>query len=178
MTRFGLALVLPLVVALLDTGSSRAHPAGTCPAARCVCADVWLRRDSLSVATRQLGAADAVVLATVERHDVLPAVPGSPAALADQSGPVIARLHVHRRWKGPQTDTLSVAFHPAATVITTCDIPLVVGRTYLVFAARESRIVRGGYEGLLATGQCTGPREASATNAMLPVLDRAAASPP
>ena len=177
MTRLGLALILPLVAALLDTGGL-AHPARTCAAARCVCADVWPRRDSLSVATRQLAAADAVVLATVERHDTLLAVPGSPAALADQSGPVIARLRVHRRWKGPRTDTLSVAFHPAATIITTCDLPLVVGRTYLVFAARESRIVRGGYEGLLATGQCTGTREASATNAMLPVLDRAAASPP
>jgi hypothetical protein len=133
-----LLLVLGALSLLIGADYDRAGDNG----ARCLCLPTaGLPMDSV-VASR-FEAADVVVHATM-----LPHLP------ADGDRPFMARLTVHRWWKGgaPDSTVLVVATRRAPSYGTTCDYTMAPGRSYVLFLQHRP-------EGWLHAGSCGGSAE-------------------
>ena len=90
--------------------------------------------------------------------------------------PPMARVAVARWWKGGSADTVLVAQQPRVDVTTSCDAPLRIGTTYILFLRRAP-------SGWLVSRECMGSRERSASDAdavmaALDALDARDAPPP
>ena len=144
-------LLIPIAAAAAAAMIATPSPAA-CGDAFCECVpdSTFGRTLAAQVAARK-DAADAVVLATALREDTL----------AD-GGPIVVRLSVARVWKGPATDTISIAVRSAPPRVSSCDLRLVVGSRYLVFAQEA-----GGH---LWARRCSGTREATEASVLLGAL--------
>jgi hypothetical protein len=115
---------------------------------------------------KQRDDADAVVLGTVTRVDTLPA-PVLGGLNGNRSRLIVARLRIERVWRGAHADTISVAYGSLESR-TDCDMRLVRGESYAVFA------VLGARE-MLWTRQCMGTVAVADGDSVVAALDRAAA---
>ena len=142
-----------LLLAGVVTAAMTAMPTSeVCATETCSCRpDSTLGRTVAEQTVTRRNAADAVVLATVIGEDTLA-----------NGGPVVARLRVTRVWKGAGTETLSVAIRSAPPQVSSCDVDLEVGRTYVVFAYEV-----GGY---LWARYCSGTRRAEHSAEVLAAL--------
>ena len=105
---------------------------------RCVCT---FSPNSIPDAARVSGhydAAEAVLLAMV-----------TDTTRGTRLLPSFARLQVERWWKGGASDTLRVAQYFSTSTRTSCDYPLRVGVTYILFLHRSG-------SGWLQTSRCAG----------------------
>jgi hypothetical protein len=133
----------------------------------CRCSSASMRELSpQALIMKQRDDADAVVLGTVTRVDTLPA-PILGGLNGNRRRVIVARLRVERTWRGAHADTISVAYGSLGSR-TDCDILLVRGQSYAVFAQLGAR-------GMLWTRQCMGTVPVADGDSVVTALDRAAA---
>jgi hypothetical protein len=130
-----LSIALFAAVAL-PAAASRESVAPACGGSRCDCVDVYRPHGTLRGAVGALrDSADAVVVGTVIR--IGPDPDGKTLNPTYTSPPVVARVQVTRRWKGPAHDTLFVRLHQSRERVTSCDYFVNPGERHL-FVLREA----------------------------------------